>query len=131
MANDRLAWWLSVRDKNPDPAYQRRGDILYGVIKLYKFPKTYFKLRNARHKTKTKKGLNDVASRLSHRLKINGPKWLHYHFTSYSKTVKGIRFSKKLWQKPKKKWVDYGRRHQLIISPRIDRHIKKHGPLGG
>lgn len=127
-----LDWWLSVRDSEEVNSQLRRsGDILYGAIKLFRFPKTYYKLRNARWETKVKKGLKSKGERLSHRLKINGPKWLHNHFTPHYKTVKGIRFGKKLWRKPRRKTVTYGRRYVLIERPRIERFVNKYGPMGG
>lgn len=127
-----LDWWLSVRDSEEvNPQLRRSGDILYGAIKLFRFPKTHRNLRNARWKAKVKRGAREKAHRLSHQLKINGPKWLHHYFTPYYKTVKGIRWGLKFDKKPRKQTVEYGGRHRLIVGPRIERFVNRNGPIGG
>jgi len=125
-------WWMSVRGRDCFNDKTRRVcDVMYGVITLFKFSKTYYRLRKARYQSKKHHGLRPTAKRLSHRLKIDGPRAVRYHFTPHFKTVKGIMFHKKLWKKPRKHTVKYGRRERLIMQPRYDRAYRKYGPLGG
>lgn len=126
-------WWLSVRDDHTLTDAQRRsGDILFGVITLFRFPKTYYKLRNQRYASKRHHGLKDKAKRLSWRLHIDGPRAMRNHFTPYYKTVRAVvRWNKMFKHKRRHAVREYGRRHALIIGPRIDRHVRKYGPLGG
>jgi hypothetical protein len=128
-------WWLTIRDSGKFNERQKRiNDVMYGVAELYKYPKTHHRLLHARYAKKQRKGLRDKGCRLSNKLKVNGIRGTKYHLKPHSKTVKGIIWhnTSTCWKKPRCHNVkEYGRRHALIISPRIDRHIQKYGPLGG
>lgn len=134
----KLDWWISVREdpKFDTPGDRRRRicDIMYGYIAIYRFPKTHARLSRQRSKQKRHPGLKHESDRLSIKLQRHGPTIISKHFTPYYKTVKGVlwsntaRCNKKIRRTHVK---EYGQRHKLIITPRMDRFIKKYGYLGG
>ena len=127
--NNDLTWWLSVRDDKEITDQQRRlGDVLYGAIVLFEFGKTHQKIVSDRYKSKRKHGLKPFHERLSHVLKLSGLRWAANYYTSYAETVRGKVHH---IDRKRKLVVKYGRRHQLIISPRLERMYNKYGPWGG
>lgn len=133
LMNNDLTWWLSVRDDKEITDQQRRlGDVLYGAITLFEFGKTHQKIVSDRYKSKCKHGLKPYHQRLSHTLKLNGLKCAANYFTPYVETVRSkVRYKERRSGHKNKQWVEYGRRHQLIISPRLERMYNKYGPWGG
>lgn len=132
--NNDIEWWLSIRHKYDDnPSRQLFGDILYGVVKPFIFPKSHRKIELERWQSKRHDGLKtDPQLRLSHRLKLNGMKCASIYFKNYPDTVRcKVRLNKLLAKRRHKPAVDYGRRHELIMAARYDRDYRKHGPLGG
>lgn len=132
MAHPRLDWWKEVRE-NPkvNPTMRRNGDILYGFIEIYRFPKTHRKLELERYKSKRHKGLQSYG-RLGQRIDRQKARWISSHFKSYPDTARGKISAYKRSQKIRRyKVKEYGRRHLLILGPRTDRWIKKYGYPGG
>lgn len=122
--------YLEIRDSLEGKLAQRILDIRFGIITPFEFSRTHRKLELARQEAKIRDGLKPKGhGRLSH--KISMTKHVSPYFTPYYKTVRGKIYGKRFWRKPFKKTVEYGRRQELIIDPRVELHIKKYGYLGG
>lgn len=102
--------------------------------KEFEFSKTHTKLTHARYAKRHHYGTLIPAYRLSNKLKINGILGARSHFKPYGKQIKHVMHSNICLAYRRVRFnavKEYGSRHRLIIAPRINRLIRKHGFMGG